>query len=138
MAVASAGYLHNQTINVNTGTKTPQEIFIGTKPEADNLRIFGSWNFVHVPVEKRKKLDHRAVKSRFVGYLAGSKGWKFWEPSTNTFIESAHARWLTEEAGDSSMTESSRSQPIPDAPSSISKLLKSIIATKKSSWRRWL
>lgn len=123
MAVASAGYLHNRTINVNTGTKTPQEMFLGTKPQADNLRVFGSWAFVHVPAEKRKKLDHRATKARFVGYLAGSKGWKFWEPKNNTFLESAHARWLSEEAEENLEEESSRSEPIPDAPSSISKLL---------------
>lgn len=123
MAVASAGYLHNRTINVNTGSKTPQEIFIGLKPQADNLRVFGSWVFVHVPVEKRKKLDHRAVKCRFIGYLAGSKGWKFWEPKSNTFMESAHARWLEEEAADTSKDDVSTSQPIPDPPASISKLL---------------
>lgn len=37
MAVAYAGYLHNRTINVNTSIKTPQEIFLGTKAQADNL-----------------------------------------------------------------------------------------------------
>lgn len=130
MAVASAGYLHNRTINANTGVKTPQEIFIGTKPQADNLRIFGSWAFVHVPVEKRKKLDHRGIKCRFVGYLEGSKGWKFWESNSNTFIESAHARWLTEDANDTSKESMKTSEPVPDAPSSISKLLNMIDCDK--------
>lgn len=108
MAVASAGYLHNRTINSNTGTKTPQEVFMGAKPQADNLRIFDSSVFVHVPVEKRRELDHRGIKCRFVGYLAGSKGWKFWEPKTNSFMESAHARWLTEDASDTSRDEIER------------------------------
>lgn len=64
----------------------------GLKPQVDHLRIFGSWAFVHVPVEKRKKLDDRAVKCRFVGYLDGSKGWRFWNPVTDEFIDSAHAK----------------------------------------------
>lgn len=37
LAVASAGYLHNKTINVNTATKTPQAMFIGSKLQADDL-----------------------------------------------------------------------------------------------------
>lgn len=123
MAVASAGYLHNKTINVNTGNKTPQELFMGTKPQVDDLRVFGSWAFVHIPAERRKKLDHRAVKARFVGYLAGSKGWKFWDPATNNFLESAHARWLTESASATATQGESRSEPVPDPPSDISRLL---------------
>lgn len=124
MAVAAAGYLHNRTINTNTGTVTPQEMFMKVKPQVDNLRIFGSWAWVHIPVEKRKKLDHRAQKAQFVGYLAGSKGWTFWDPSSNTFLESAHARWLSED-GDTQhtpMTEAN-SVPEPDRHGTLSKIL---------------
>lgn len=71
------------------------------------------------------------MKSRFWGYLAGSQRWKFWEPSTNTFIESAHAGWPTEEAEDSSGKEVSNSQPIPDKPSSIGKLVDFINCEEK-------
>lgn len=85
MAVVAAAYLHNRTVNTNTDSKTPQELFLNIKPQVDNLRVFGSWAFVHVPVERRKKLDDRAVKMCFVGYLAGSKGWKFWNPVDNGF-----------------------------------------------------
>ena len=93
----------------------------------NNLRIFGSWAFVHVPVEKRKKLDHRAIKSRFVGYLANSKGWTFWQPETNTFVESAHARWLAEDVEQEKVEDTpARSAPIPDKPSSISHLLNQV------------
>lgn len=125
MAVASAAYLHNRTVSTNTDGRTPQELFLKIKPQVDNLRVFGSWAFVHVPVERRKKLDDRAIKMRFFGYLAGSKGWKFWNPIDNGFTESAHAKWLTEEGGDSVqlIDGSSRSEPVPDRPNSISKLL---------------
>lgn len=57
-----------------------------------------------------------------MGYLARSKGWKFWNLHNGEFIESAHARWIDEE-GDG--TERERSQPIPDPPLDINKLLNS-------------
>lgn len=96
MVVASAVYLRNRTVVTNTGGKTPQELFLNTKPQVENLRVFELWAFVHVPVERRKRLDDRAVKMRFVGYLAVSKGWTFWTPVDNSFTESPHARWLTD------------------------------------------
>lgn len=127
LAVASAAYLHNRTVNTNTGDKIPQELFLRIKPQVDNLRIFGSWVFVHVPVKKRKKLDDQAVKMRFVGYLEESKGWRFWNTVDNTYMESAHARWLVEDENAArTAVEPSRSEPIPDRPSSISKLLNSV------------
>lgn len=75
----------------------------------------------HVPQEIRKKLDVRAIKCRFVGYLARSKGWKFWNPLTNEFLESAHARWLDESANENALVVDQGL--IPDPPSDIYKLL---------------
>lgn len=89
-------YLHNRTPNTNTCLKTPHERFFDTVPQADHLRIFGSWAFVHVPAEKRKKLDDRAVKCCFIGYLAAMKGWQFWYDKTKTVLTLAHTRWLDE------------------------------------------
>lgn len=94
MAMITGTSLHNHTPNTRTNGKTPQEMLLGTIPQADHLRIFGSWAFVHAPEEKRKKLDDRVRKCRFVGYLGGSKGWKFWDPKKNEFFESAHAKWI--------------------------------------------
>ena len=142
MAVAAEGYLHNCTINKNTGDCTPQELFMKLRPQVDNLRVFGSWAHVHIPVEKRRKLDHRATKARFVGYLAGSKGWTFWDLVEDVFFDSAHARWLTEETDEvkGAVTEGN-SEPIPDSRSTISKLLNSaecdderLLETLEVSW----
>lgn len=122
MAATTAAYLHNRTPNTNTGAKTPQEILLNEKPSVGHLRVFGSWAFVHVPQELRKKLDHRAIKCRFVGYLPRSKGWQFWNPATNLFLESAHAKWLSEgDAQDDAPRKTD--EPIPDPPSDINKLL---------------
>ena len=37
--------------------KTPEEMFIGKKPEVSHLKIFGCPVYVHIPKEKRTKLD---------------------------------------------------------------------------------
>jgi hypothetical protein len=39
---------------------TPKEKFIGKKPDVSHLRVFGCIAYVHVPNEKRSKLDPKA------------------------------------------------------------------------------
>jgi hypothetical protein len=41
---------------------------------------FGCDAFVHVPKEKRNKLDNKEVKCIFIGYKDGMKGYKLWDP----------------------------------------------------------
>lgn len=124
LAMMTGTYLHNRTPNVNTQGKTPHERFFSTVPQADHLRIFGSWAFVHVPEERRKKLDDRAIKCRFVGYLSGVKGWRFWNPLNKQFISSAHARWLDEK--EQSVTSTSAPIPDPSSSSSLDRILNTV------------
>lgn len=77
-----------------------------------------------MPHEIWHKLDDRDVKCCFVRNLARLKGWKFWNPVLNEFLESAHAQWLDKLA--SNMVCQPLSQPLPDPPSDIRKLLNSI------------
>lgn len=123
LAIMAGSYLHNRTPNVNTEDKTPHERFFGNQPQADHLRIFGSWAYVHIPAEKRRKLDDRAVKCRFVGYLSGMKGWQFWDPIKKSFLTSTHARWLDE--GDGGVTSTSEPIPDPSSSSSLNRILNS-------------
>jgi hypothetical protein len=39
------------------GFKTPEEMFYEKKPEVRHLKIFGYLVFVHIPKEKRTKID---------------------------------------------------------------------------------
>jgi hypothetical protein len=41
-----------------------------------HLQVFGCDAFVHVPEEKRSKLDKKAIKCIFIGYKEGMKGYK--------------------------------------------------------------
>lgn len=96
LAATTAAYLHNRTPKSNTDGGTQQEILLKGRLSIKHLQVFGSWAFVNIPQEIRKKLDHRAIRYRFVGYLSSLKALKFWNPLTKEFVESAHARELYE------------------------------------------
>jgi hypothetical protein len=51
------------------------------KPEIGHLRIFGCPIFIHVLVEKRKKMDPLGHKGIFVGYNETSKDYRIFIPS---------------------------------------------------------
>jgi hypothetical protein len=44
--------------------------------------VFGSVAYVHIPKEKRKKLDAKAEKCNLVGYSDEQKGYKCYNPWT--------------------------------------------------------
>lgn len=51
--------------------------------------MFRSIAYVHVPAEKRKKLDDHSVKTIFIGYEQGfSKGYKLYNITTKNVIVS--------------------------------------------------
>jgi hypothetical protein len=55
-------------------------MFTGKKPEVSHLKIFGCLVFIHIPKEKRKKLDPSGKKGVFVGYCKVSKAFRIYIP----------------------------------------------------------
>ena len=47
---------------------TPKEVWTGEKPVVHHLRIFGLVFHMHIPTEKRKKLEDRSEALILVGY----------------------------------------------------------------------
>ena len=74
-AITTANYLRNVTAT-SVDDKTPYEAFHKVKPDLSLLKVFGCLAHVHIPKARRKKLDERSFKAIFVGYEAGTKGWK--------------------------------------------------------------
>jgi hypothetical protein len=72
LAVQCAVYVQNRTTSC-TNSKTPFEYWYKKKPDISHLKIFGCRVFVHVPDEKRRKLDPKATEGMMMGYLDESK-----------------------------------------------------------------
>jgi hypothetical protein len=77
-ASSTVVYVQNRIPHKILGNKTPKEVFTGKKPEISHLRIFGCLVFIHVPKEKRTKLEPSRKKGTFVGYNENSKAYKIY------------------------------------------------------------
>jgi hypothetical protein len=48
--------------------KTLEEAFTGVKPDVSHFHVFGCLVYLHVPEEKKTKLEPLSIKSIFFGY----------------------------------------------------------------------
>jgi hypothetical protein len=71
-------YIQNKCPHAILKDKTPEEVFSGIKPEVGRLRIFGCPMYIHVPKEKRTKMEPLSKKGVFVGYNENSKSYKIY------------------------------------------------------------
>jgi transposase InsO family protein len=67
-------YVHNKSPHRILGDKTLKEAFTGVKPEIGHLRIFGCPVYIHVPMEKRMKLEPSGEKGHICGVQQDLKG----------------------------------------------------------------
>jgi hypothetical protein len=85
-AVNTTRYLVNMSPSSVLVDTTPNEVWFGKKPSVSHLKVFGCDAFVHVPKEKRSKLDKKAVKCIFIGYKEGMKGYQLWDPASKRTV----------------------------------------------------
>ena len=79
-AVGTVVYVHNRCHHAILDQKTPKEVFTGEKPNVGHLRIFGCTVYVHVPKEKRTKMEPSRRKGIFVGYSKTSTSYHIYVP----------------------------------------------------------
>ena len=79
------------------GEKTLEEVFTKKKPVVDHIRIFGTSVYVHVPKEKRAKIEPSGKKGIFVGYNDCSKAYRIYAPGQR-YIEVSRDVIFHEEA----------------------------------------
>ena len=60
--------------------RTPKEVFLDEIPEVNHLSIFGCPVYMHVPKDKRSKLDPMGKRGTFVGYSETSKAYRIYVP----------------------------------------------------------
>ncbi|UYV80580.1 hypothetical protein LAZ67_19000797 [Cordylochernes scorpioides] len=87
-AVNTATYVLKRTGQTQIEGKTPYELWFDKKPAVDHLQIFGTECFVHVPDEKRRKLDAKSEKGILVGYCSNKDGYRIWMPNSNKVVTS--------------------------------------------------
>lgn len=93
---ASAVHVFNMTPRRSGSTMAPLEAIIGKKPSLDHLRVFGCPAYVHVPSQRRTKMEAPSRKGLFVGYSPSSQSWIIYLPSTRTIL-SSHSVTFDEE-----------------------------------------
>jgi hypothetical protein len=71
-------YLQKLLSHSALGFNTPEEMLIGKKPEVSHLKIFGCPVFIHIPKEKRNKMEPSGKKGIFVGYCEVSKAFSIY------------------------------------------------------------
>ncbi|CAL2238315.1 unnamed protein product [Prunus armeniaca] len=75
-AVHTSVYILNRCPTKALNNTTPFEAYSGRKPGIAHLKVFGSLCYVHIPVERRHKLEPKSFKGVFVGYATCEKGYR--------------------------------------------------------------
>jgi hypothetical protein len=73
--------------------KTPEEAFTGRRSEISHLRIFGCPVYIHIPVEKRTKLQPSGKRGLFMGYNDDSKAYKVFLPDQRRTVVSLDVKF---------------------------------------------
>ena len=73
-------YIQNRSPHELLDEKTLENVFTGEKPYISYLQIFGCCVYVHIPKEKRTKMEPLGKKGTFVGYNQTSKAFRIYVP----------------------------------------------------------
>src|SRR5205814_2316068 len=84
-------YLKNRSPTSAVAT-TPYELWNSAKPNLTHLRILGSTAYIHIPKEKRTKLDTHSHKGILVGY-GGTNQYKVWDLTRKDVVVSRDVRF---------------------------------------------
>ncbi|MCO5586438.1 hypothetical protein L7F22_040378 [Adiantum nelumboides] len=112
-ACNTAVYIQNRSPTHALQDMTPFQAYYGRKPTVTHFRVFGCSAFVHIPKEKRQKLDFKSRKLLFLGYSAESDAYRLYDPDTRTTTVS---RDVVFDESFITSAEGAAAQPIPILP----------------------
>ncbi|KAJ9547479.1 hypothetical protein OSB04_020022 [Centaurea solstitialis] len=105
-AVKWCVHIQNRSPTAAIEKKTPEEAWSGEKPTVEYFRIFGCIAHVHVPDQRRSKLDDKSRKCIFLGVSDESKAWRLYDPVSEKVVTSKDVVFEEEESWDwENMTE---------------------------------
>lgn len=81
-------HIQNRSPTAALEDVTPEEAWGGTKPIVDYFRVFGCVAHVHIPDQRRIKLDDKSKKCVFLGVSDESKAWRLYDPTTEKIVVS--------------------------------------------------
>lgn len=87
-AVRWTFYVLNRCPTVAVKNITPQEAWSGIKPSVEHFRVWGCIAHVHIPDQKRTKLDDKSTPCVLIGFSEESKGYRLYNPKTKRVITS--------------------------------------------------
>jgi hypothetical protein len=86
-------YIHNRCPHKILEDKKLVETFTCVLPEVSHFPIFGCLVYIHVPVEKRTKLEPSSNKGLFVRYSKTSKAYRVYIPEQRKTIMSKDVKF---------------------------------------------
>ena len=90
-------HIINRSPTAAVTNKTPEECWTGHKPNVAHFRIFGCVTYVHVPNEKRIKLEDKSYKCVFLGVSEESKAYRLYDPESKKIVTSRDVIFAEEE-----------------------------------------
>ena len=79
--------------NNSSKNKTPEEAWSEIKPSVEHFRVFGCLSHVHVPAEKRTKLDDKSFSCVLLGVNERSKAYRLYDPISQRIIISKDVKF---------------------------------------------
>jgi transposase InsO family protein len=74
-AMRASTHLTNRLPTNANDRRSPFEVWTGSKPDIQHLRVFGCRAYSHIPDQKRYKFDPKANICTFLGYALDQKGY---------------------------------------------------------------
>lgn len=96
-AVNLAVYVLNRSGTSTIKGKTPYELWHGKSASIENLRAFGTGVYVHIPKQKRRKMEPKSRKCIFVGFDDDIKGYRVYDPDTRGISVVRDVKFLSDE-----------------------------------------
>ncbi|KAJ8632816.1 hypothetical protein MRB53_026152 [Persea americana] len=76
----------NRSPTLAVKSKTPKEAWNGLKPSVEHFRVFGCISHVHIPDNKRVKLDAKSLKCVLLGVREESEAYRLFDPISKKII----------------------------------------------------
>jgi hypothetical protein len=125
LAWNAALHIYNHFLTRTLKWRTPYEIwYSGKVPNVSHLHVFGCKGYMHVPADKRCKLDVKAIEVMLVGYEPDSKGYKVWDRHTCSLKQSRdvlfdESSFPSQQAVETQPSTSQPSLPVPVMPNLV-------------------